>query len=818
MDFRELRHALQRLVRSPLFTTITVVTLALGIGANAAIFAVVNAVLLEPLPFDEPASLVGVWLTAPGLGFENVHQSPATYSTFREEASVFEDIGMWDDDFVAVTGTDEPERVEAIYVTDGTLPLLGVEPTLGRVFTAEDDAPSAPETAILGYGYWQSRFGGDDGVLGKTLTVDGIACEIIGVMPQGLRFLRFDPALWLPFRFDRSELYVGDFSYQALARLRAGVTLEQANAEVERLIPITVEKFPRGMTLEMLQDGKFGPNVRPLKRDVVGDIANVLWVVFGTVGLVLLIACANVANLFLVRSDGRQREIALRAALGASRARLAWESAIESLILGGLGAVTGLAMALGGIRLLVAVAPSTLPRSHGISVDTTVVAFTVVISLVASAMFGLLPVLGRRSHGSISALQEGGRASSEGPDRLRARSGLVVSQIALALVLLVGAGLMIRSFLALSTVHPGFVRPDEVLTLRISIPEVEAEGPERAARTHEQIVRRVEGMPGVDSVGISSSITMDGFNSADGVHIEDFPVRDGQLPNVHRFKWVGEGYFETMGNPVVAGRAITWRDVHEMANVAVVTENFATEYWSSPREAVGKRIRPSPDRAWREIVGVVGNVHDDGVSEEATSTVFWPMLQRELGSDGAETRRTMSYAVRTARLDTAALVDEIRTVVWSVNPNLPVANVRTLGEILDASMARTAFTLVMLAIASAFALVLGAVGIYGVISYAVSRRTREIGVRMALGARRSDVSRMVLRDGVVLTCIGVAIGLAAAAGLSRLMSALLYGVSPVDAVTYTVVSVALGAVALSASYLPARQAASVPPTEALRWE
>lgn len=818
MAFRELRYVLRKLWRSPLFTVVSILTLALGIGANAAIFSVVNGVLLKPLPFDQPETLVGVWHTAPGLGFDTVNQSPATYFTYREEGTVFEDIGMWDNQFVSVTGIDEPERVDAIYVTDGTLPILRVRPIIGRVFTAEDDSPGSPETVILSYGYWQSRFGGDAGVLNRSLNIDGKPCAIIGVMPERLRFLRFDPAVWLPFRFDRAEVYVGNFSYQALARLKPGVTLEAANADVGRLLPMTVEKFPKGMSLAEMRDAQFGPNVRPLKRDVVGDVGNVLWVLLGTVGLVLLIACANVANLFLVRADGRQREIALRTAMGADRVRLAREFFLESITLGLMGGIVGVVLAFFGVRLLVLIGPESVPRLQTITIDPMVLTFTLSISVFAGLLFGLIPVLKYGSPNLISALKEGGRGSGNGRERHRARSALVVSQVALALVLLVGSGLMFRSFQALRSVHPGFVRPDEVLTLKISIPEAEIEDPAQSVRTHEQIVRRIEQIPGVDSIGISSSITMDGWDSNDGVHVEDFPTPDGQIPTIRRFKWIAENYFETMGNPVLAGRPITWTDVHDMATVAVVTENFATEYWSSPEEAVGKRIRHSPDKPWREIIGVVGNIHDEGVAEDATATVFWPMLQNEFWSDGVETRRTMGYAIRTSRAGTAGLLDEIRTTVWSINANLPIASVVTLQELLDDSMARTAFTLIMLGIASAVALLLGAVGIYGVVSYAVSQRTREIGVRMALGARRSDVSRLVLREGVVLTGIGLLVGLAFAVGLTRLMSSLLFGVNPIDPFTYALVSLALACIALLASYIPARRAASIHPTEALRWE
>jgi putative ABC transport system permease protein len=817
VDIRGARHVVRKLLRAPGFTAVSVLTLALGIGANAAIFSVVNGVLLKPLPFGGPDRLVGVWHK--GFGFERgVNQSPALYFTYREESHVFEDIGMWDAGSVSVTGLNEPERVEAMFVTDGTLPLLGVDPDLGRTFTKEDDSPGSPETVILGYGYWQSRLGASRAVLGSTLTIDGRSVTIIGVMPKDFHFLRFDPAVWLPQRLDRGKAYVGNFSYQSVARLRPGATIAAANAELDRLIPTAVEKFPTGMSLENVRSVGLAADVHPFKEDAVGDVGNVLWVLFGTVGLVLLIACANVANLFLVRADGRQQEIAVRTALGADRRRLAWELMKESLALGAAGGLVGLGLAYGGIRLLVALGPSDLPRLYEVGIDGSVLAFTAAISLFAGVLFGSIPVLKYGGPNLITALKEGGRAASDGRQRHRARGVLVVSQIALALVLLVGSGLLIRSFQALRTVQPGFVGPDDVVSFKISMPETEVEGLEQTVRTHEQILRRLERIAGVTSVGMSSSITMDGWDSDDPIYVEDFPVPEGVIPPMRRFKWISENYFETMGNPLVAGRPITWRDAYGMADVAVVTENLAREYWSDPSAAIGKRIRQGREGRWREIVGVVGDIRDDGVAREPTPTIYWPMMQREFWGQDVLVRRTMGYAVRSKRAGTPGFLDEIRDAVWSVDRNLPIANVATLRELLDRSMARTSFTLIMLGIASGVALLMGSIGIYGVISYAVAQRTREIGLRMALGARRADVSRLVLRDGVRLTSLGVGLGIVAAFFLTRLMSSLLFGVDARDMATYGIVATFLAAISLLATYLPARRAARVHPLEALRWE
>jgi predicted permease len=650
--------------------------------------------------------------------------------------------------------------------------------------------------------------------------VNGKAREIVGVLPEEFRFLRFEPDLFVPFQFDPAEVFVGNFSYQGIGRLKPGVSIEAANADLSRMIPLAVEKYPKGLTLQMLKEARFDANIVPLKQDVVGDVGNVLWVLLGTVGVVLLIACANVANLFLVRTDGRQQELALRTALGADRKQLSREILLESVAFGILGGMVGLGFAWAGLRLLVAIGPESLPRLNEIGIDSTVLLFTFVVSVGSGVLFGLFPLFKYGRLSLTAALKEGGRGGSEGRERHRARSFLVVAQIALALVLLVGAGLMVRSFQALRRVQPGFVKPEDVLTFRISIPESEADTSDKVVSLFRAILDRTRSMPGIDSIGVSSSVTMDGWDSNDAIEVEDFPLPEGQIGTIRRFKWIGEGYFETMGNPMLAGRPITWHDVDTAAPVVVVTENFAREYWDDPAKAVGKRIRQSfrEPVPWREIVGVVGNEHDNGVSEKPTPIVYWPMIVEKFWGQDRFAQRSMVYALRTRRLETPTFLEEVRSAVWSVNPNLPLANVRTLEEVLERSMARTSFTLTMLAIASGVALLLGAVGIYGVISYSVSQRTREIGVRMALGAARRDVNRLVLKEGAPLILAGLAVGLLAALGLTRLMAALLFGVSPIDPVTFVSVAGALAAVALVASYLPARRAAGLDPTEALRWE
>ena len=815
-----LRLVSRRLLRAPLFTSVAILTLALGIGANSAIFSVVNGVLLKPLPFRDADRLVGVWHSAPGLGFPTLDQAPSTYFLYREEGRTFEDIGLYAGGSVSVTGIGDPERVQVLSVTDGTLGLLRIEPLLGRKFTKADDTHSAPERVMLAHAYWQRKFGSDPGVVGRSLVVDGQPTEIIGVLPASFRFLDQSPQLLLPFRFNRAEVRLGQFNYQGIARLKPGVTIEQANADIARLIPLLVDRFPLppGFRREMFEQVKLAPNVRPLAVDVIGDVGQVLWVLLGTVGIVLLIACANVANLFLVRAEGRQQELAIHAALGANWRRLSWELLSESLTLALAGGIFGLGLAYAGIRTLVAIAPEGLPRLEEITIDPAVLLFTLAISLIAGVLFGVIPVIKFATPRLAGALKEGGRLSSAARERHRARNALVVVELGLAVVLLVASGLMIRTFQAMRKVDPGFGNPAEVLTFRISVPDTLIADALQTARVHEHIVRRLEQIPGVTSVGLSSSITMDGNTSNDPVFVEGTPESD-KLPPIRRFKAIGENYFRTMQSRLVAGREITWSDIHARTPIVMVSENFAREYWKEPSAALGQRIRESPSSPWRTIVGVVADARDDGVVRSAPAIIYWPLMVDDLEDDGKTTvYRNMAYAIRTPRLNSPTLLREVQQAVWSVNGNLPVARVRTLEEIQADSMAQTSFALVMLSIAASVALVLGIVGIYGVISYVATQRTREIGIRIALGAASGDVSRLFLRHGFVLSVVGIAVGTIAAALVTRVMSALLFGVNSIDGLTYAIVAIGLGGTALLACYLPAVRAARVNPAEALRWE
>jgi predicted permease len=562
---RDLRLAVRRLRRAPLFGALVVLTLGIGIGANTAIFSLVKGILINPLPYDEPDRLVEVLNTAPGVGEDVLQQSAAVHFTYEDEAQVLESVGLYSRFDVNVLGLGEPVRIPSIYVTAGTLPTLRVRPLLGRLFSVEDATPGTPFTVILSYGYWQSQFGGDPEILGRTMDISGAAREIIGVMPKGFRFLEYDPAVYLPYRFDRSSLTVSNFTNPSIARLKEGVTLEAATADLARLVPLAVERFPGGLTMDFLEEARGAPLLRPLKETVVGNVGDVLWVLLGTVGLILLIACANVANLFLVRAEGRERELAVRAAIGAKRQQVAGQFLVESVLLGLLGGAVGLGLAHGGLRLLVAIAPSDLPRLHEVALDPVVLLFTLCISILSGVFFGLFPVLRWGHVDLVNALKEGGRGSGAGRERHRTRNALVVGQITLALVLLIGSGLMVRSFQAIRRANPGFRDPEEILVLGVSVPSEVAESPDEVVQTYELVTRRLAEVPGVASVGSSSSVTMDGRGGWDPIFVEDFPLPEGQLPPTRRFKWIGAGYFETMGNPIVAGRTLTWADIYSRA-------------------------------------------------------------------------------------------------------------------------------------------------------------------------------------------------------------------------------------------------------------
>jgi predicted permease len=815
----ETRHALRRLRKTPGFTATVMITLALGIAGTVAMFSVLEGILLKPLPYSHPEQLVALWLTAPGIKIKDLNPSPSFYFILKEQNRSFQDLGLYTGVSRNVTGYGNPEHVGGLDVSYGLLSTLGVRPMLGRLFMQSDDQPGSPDTVMLTYGYWRRKFGGDRAVIGKAIDVDGTPRQIIGVLPQSFHFGGPDLALLVPLQLDRAKTVLGNFSFDGVARLKPGVTLAEADADVGRLLPVVLASFPPppGYAAKELEALRIGPNLRSLKQDVVGDIGNVLWVLMGGIGLVLLIACANVANLLLVRVEGRRQELAVRAALGAGRGRLAAQVLLEGFVLALFSGGLGLLLTDGAVRALVVIAPTDLPRLNEISIDGTVVLFTLAVSLVVTLLIGLIPMLRYTGASPGIGLRESGRSMTGSRQRHRSRSVLVTVQVALALVLLVSAGLMIRTFRALTRVDAGFVEPSQIQTFRVDIPDSQIKDPVRVVQTEQEILEKIGAVPGVSSSGFSMSIPMDGNEWSDSVFARDRTYDPGDVA-LHRYRFVAPGFFKTLGTPMIAGRDFTWSDMHNLnAPVAIVSEKLAREYWHDPRDAVGKQIRSTRNDDWREVIGVVADIHDDGVDKAAPSSVYWPILVHFGGID-AMVIRYGAVSIRTPRAGSESLMTEVRQALWSVDPDLPLADVHTLAYYERASMARVSFTLVMLALAGGMALLLGVIGLYGVISYSVSQRIHEMGIRAALGAQQSDLLRLIAGQGFRLTLAGVAIGLATAFALTRFLSSLLYGVEAADPFTFIAVSLILTAVALIASCIPARRAARVDPIVALRYE
>ena len=816
----QLRQILRRLWRAPLFTVVTLITLAAGVGANIAVFSVVECVLLKPLPYPHPQSLVGVWHTAPGLNLDSVNMAPANYFIYREQNRVFQDIGIYQGDSVSVTGQGNPEQVPALDVTDGVLPILGLQPVLGRWFNRIDDSPSGPDTVMLSYDYWRSHFGLDRSVVGRTIRVDGKARQVIGVMPKQFRFLDWEqPALFLPLRLDRSKTTLGQFSYDGLARLRPGVTMQAANADVARMWPIVLNSFPTppGFSVDLFKKARLAPDVRPLSQDVIGDVGKLLWVLMGSIGVVLLIACANVANLLLVRAESRHQELAICAALGASPWRIARQFLLESAILGASGSALGLIFAWGALHLLIALGPSGLPRLHDIGIDFNVLFFTLGVALLCSLLFGSVPALRYATTRAGTGLR-GSRTASQGRESHRTRNTLVVIQVSLAFVLLICSGLMIQTFRALTRIHAGYDTAAPIQTVRIDIPEADVPKDDDVLRMQQAIEQKIAAVPGVQSVGFGGSVPMDGNGWHDPVIAQDKNYAGGAMPPLREFVFGAPGFLRTLGIPLVAGRDFTWNELFQKLPVGMVSENFAREYWGTPANALGKHIRVSTTDDWREIVGVIGDVHDDGLSTDAPTVAYWPTLLTHFESGLFSVRRFVVFAIRTPRAGSASLMNDVRQAVWSVDANLPLTEIHTQDYYYQKSIARTSFTLIMLLIAAAIALLLGLVGLYGVIAYSASQRTREIGIRIALGAQRNTITAMFVRQGLALAVIGIVCGLILALAATRFLISLLFHVSPLDPVTYLLACIALCAAASLASYIPSRRTAAVNPVDALRAE
>jgi predicted permease len=828
-----LRQTARGLRRNPTFTTAVLLTLALAIGANTAVFSVVNGVLLNPLPYPEPDTLVDVLTRAPGApnapgasgGIADMPESASMYVTYAENNRSFESLGIYSFFPLTVTGSQTSEQVRAVGVSDGVLDALRVQPMLGRGFAKADYRIDGANSVILGWGYWQRRFGGDPSIVGRTIMNDSRPLTVVGVMPRGFRVVTIEPEVLVPQGFDRSQLVLVFFNYQMVGRLKPGVSLEQANADLARLTYLWGGSWPMPPGYQggarPFDSWRFLSVARPLKDGVVDSVANLLWVLMATIGIVMLIACANVANLVLVRSEGRRQEFAVRMALGARWGRLVGGWLLESVMLGLLGGALGTGLAYGGVRLLQAFGPTRLPRLQEISVDGRVLAFALLVSVLSGVLFGLIPAF-KYAATQLSSMLSGARGASESRERVRTRNALVVAQVALALVLLVSAGLMIRTFVAMRSVVPGF-ETEGVQTVRVLIPPTVATTADQVVQMQKALLQAFAGIPGVTATAFTTAMPMEGLVPNPSGRPQ-FPVlSERDTPEMSRsrplrpFTYVSPGFFGTSGTRVLVGREYTWSDLDALRPVAIVSKTLAVELWGSPDAAIGQRIRPDPNASWRQVIGVVEDRRDDGAHRPPPASVYWP--SRMEGVNAAvpvQVSRGVGFAVRSTRAGDPALIDAIRQRVSSVNASLPITVVRTMQEIYDASMAQTSFVLVMLGIAAFMALSLGLVGIYGVVAYAVARRTREVGVRMALGAQQRELRRMFLRHALVLTTIGVVIGLGAAAGVTRVLTSQLFEVRPVDPLTYASVALLLVTATLLASYIPARRASNLNPVVALR--
>ena len=812
---RDLRYGLRVLRRNPGFAFVALMTLAIGIGANTAVFAVLNGVLLKPLPYPGSDELVAVWNRAPGApGLADVsgglRLSLSMYVTYAEENRTFEHFGVWRAGTAAVTGLREPEQVRAVFVTDGTLQALAVPPRLGRWLSGEDQIPGGAATAMLTYGYWQRRFGGQPDAVGQLITIDNTPRQIVGVMPRGFRVADVDADVILPVLIDRSRLIRPGFAFLGIARLKPGVPIVEANADVGRMLPVWLHGWSGGGT-QFFENMRITPALRPLKDDVIGSAGARLWLAMGAIAIVLLIACANVTNLLLIRAEGRQQEVAVRAALGAGGWRLTREVLLESVVLSVLGGLLGLGVAYAALRVLEAIGPTGLPRLAEIALDGSALGFTLAVSVLAGLLLGLAPALKAVRRRIAASLQGSVRAGGASRQRHRTQNVLVVAQVALAVVLLVGSGLMIRTFQALRSVDPGFTEPEQLQVMRIAIPtSVIADG-EKVLRLQNDLVERLSAIPGVTSAAFISSMPMEGIpTNWDSISVEDRPAIAGETAPLRRFKYLSPGLFRTTGTRVLAGRDFTWTDIYDRRPVVMISENLAREVWGTPTAAVGRRIRQTPNSPWREIVGVVEDVRDNGVDAPAPAIVYWPPLL-----DAMDVVRSATFVIRSRAAGTEAFLKQVQQAVWSAHGSLPVAATQTMRDVYERSLSRSTFTLIMLAVSGGMALALGIIGIYGVIAYAITQRRREIGIRLALGERHGDVRRRFLRHGLVLTCIGLAIGLGVSMIVTRLMASLLFNVSPLDPLTYVAVALLLMAAAAMASYMPARRASTVPLVEVL---
>jgi putative ABC transport system permease protein len=802
---QDLRYGLRTLAKNPAFTSIAIVALALGIGANSAIFSVVDAVLLRPLPFKKPEQLVMLWENATHLGFPKNTPSPANFLDWQKQAGAFTGMAAMVERSFNLTGVGEPERLDGRRVSANLFDLLGVRAVLGRTFVPDDDRPGS-HVVLLSYSLWQRRFGSDPNVIGRALALNGESYTVIGIMPRFVQlpgFANRNDQLWLPIAFPPEEAAQrGNHFLEVIARMKPGITLKQAQAEMETIAARLAQQYPDYNT-------RLGAVVVPLHEEVVGDIKPALLILLGAVGFVLLIACANVANLLLARAAVRQKEIALRLALGASRSRLTRQFLTESVLLAMFGAGLGLLLALGGIRILKTFIPATISQVQTINIDARVLIFTGLVAVLTGIAFGLAPAL-QASHLNLNdTLKEGGRDAGGGRKGNRLRGLLVIGEVAVSFVLLIGAGLLINSFFHLRNLEPGF-RADHLLTMKVDLSEVKYPDRERRAAFFDEVIRRVRALPGVQSAAVAGNLPLTYNGDSMNISVEGVPdPPPDQRPDVI-FRAIGPGYFSTMGISIIRGRDFTDQDKADSKNVVVISEKNAQHFWPG-QDPIGRRLRPGSSTSntpWREVIGIVKDVRqNDFIAPPKMQMYFTYRQLKDLAPN--------ALVIRTS-IEPLSLAASARDAIWSVDKDQTVADIDTMEHIVAEAVARQRFSMLLLGLFATLALLLASVGIYGVMTYSVAQRTHEIGIRIALGARRADVLQMTIKQGLRLVGAGMILGLAAAFILTRVLESLLFGISATDPVTFFGISLVLLAVAILASYIPALRATKVDPIIALR--
>jgi predicted permease len=811
---QDIKGALRALWKSPGFAVVALLTLSLGIGATSAIFSVVKAVLLTPLPYDAPEQRVMLW--SKWVSFEKTWVSNQEAFDYRDLARTMTDVALWANTSQNLTDAGEPVRLTVGLVSANTFDVLGARPLLGRALTADDDRPNGPPVAVLGYGLWEAQFGGDRALVGRRIMLNDIPVEVIGVMPEGFRLPSdftqdaSEPTqLWRPLRTDPARLNRSNHGFYAAAVLAAGQTPETATAELQTITRRLTEQgaYPAPMQFTAFAVG--------IDEEIRGELRPAMWLLMGAVGFLLLIACVNVANLLLARGDARVREMAVRTAIGASPNRLVRQLFTESVVLATAGAVLGLGLASVALRVLMSVDPTSLPPVAPARLDLTVIVFTLVLGVGTTLLFGLAPALRTLHVDLIESLRDGGHQATVGPRRQRLRGALVAAEVALAVVLVIGAGLMIRTLAALGDLDLGF-NPDRVLTMRVTIPASKYRTNENVVNFFDELQKRVSALPGVEAAGIVRALPLATTVGDYFIDVEGFEESPGHEARGDQ-QVVSHGAFQAMGTRLVRGRLFTAADTMDSVPVAIVNETMARTYWTDPAAVIGGRIRlgSAAARPWATVVGIVADERHNGVTEIVKEKFFIPHIQWPLATNGGDPIRSVFVVARTVG-DPLSVAGAVRGEIRNMDASLPVASVRSMNEVVAIALATPRLTGFLLGAFAAIALVLAAVGIYGVLAYLVSQRQQEIGVRLALGADRSQVLGLILRHGLSLAAVGIVIGLIGALALTRLMQTLLYGVRPNDPLTFVVVTAAVLLVALMASFLPARRATRVSPMDALR--